>query len=180
VAHYLVLNHLAGAEDPQPTSAADGQQAADVPPAPSTPPRDGAPGTCPAAGYSASCLNAPSSSCRCLLAFVPDSVSVVLMPPSCYCAEDNGAIVVASSSEQAPVAPAQAPLRTRQSRIDEAMPQRKAAAARNKRTHKLAAPAIKVAMPALTAKGVGTAVLAGAPAPETPPATRRRSGRLAV
>ena len=98
----------------------------------------------------------------------------------CYFTEDIGATGVASSSEQAPVAPAQVPSRTRQSRIDEAMPQRKAAAARNKGPQKLTAPAIKVAMPRLTAKGIGRAVLAGAPAPETPPAGRRRSGRLAV
>ena len=46
VAHYLVLNHLEGAEDPQPTAAAAPEQAADIPPAPSTPPREGAPGIC--------------------------------------------------------------------------------------------------------------------------------------
>ena len=88
--------------------------------------------------------------------------------------------MVAAASEQAPVAPALAPPRTRQSRIDEAMPQRKAAAARNKGTQKLTAPAIKVAMPRLTAKGIGRAMLADAPAPATPPAGRRRSGRLAA
>jgi hypothetical protein len=46
VAHYLVLNHLEGADDAQLTASAAKQQAADVPPAPPTPPRDGAPCRC--------------------------------------------------------------------------------------------------------------------------------------
>lgn len=89
-------------------------------------------------------------------------------------AEDTGASKAASPrKEDTPAAaPASAPARAiRQSRIDEAMPQRKATAARNG--------ARKATLPALKLAGGGKRVSAGPPAPETPPAGRRRSCRLA-